>query len=158
MRGPVYIRLSRMPVPQLQLEDPFVPGKARRVRPGSDLTIIATGTTVHLAAEASDKLSDEGVSARVLDMHTLNPLDEEALAAAATETGAIVTVEEAHEKGGLGGAVSEFTASTTPVPVERIGFPGFMPTGSVSYLFDEFGLTPDGIAAGARRALKRKRA
>ena len=156
--GPVFIRLSRMPVPELDLDDPFVPGKARRVRAGEDVTIVATGTTVHLAAQAADLLSSEGISPRVLDMHTLNPIDEEALAAAAQQTGAIVTVEEAHKKGGLGGAVAEFTAATTPVPVERVGFPGFLPTGSVSFLFDENGLSAPGIAAAARRALSRKRA
>ncbi|MEZ5721545.1 MAG: transketolase C-terminal domain-containing protein [Paracoccaceae bacterium] len=154
--GPVYIRLSRMPVPDLGLADPFVPGKARRVRDGSDVTIIANGTTVHLAAQAADALGAEGVSARVLDMHTLTPLDEDAVLAAATETGALVTVEEAHVKGGLGGAVAEFTAATRPVPVERVGFPGFLPTGTVAYLFEENGLSRDGIAAAARRAMSRK--
>lgn len=156
--GPVFIRLSRMPVPELDLADPFVPGKARRVREGNDVTLVATGTTVHLAAQAADVLSSEGVSARVLDMHTLNPIDEEALAAAAVETGAVVTAEEAHRKGGLGGAVAEFTAATTPVPVEAVGFPGFLPTGSVSYLFEQNGLSPQGIAAAARRAMSRRRA
>lgn len=156
--GPVFIRLSRMPVPDLDLADPFVPGKARKVREGDDVTIIATGTTVHLAAQAADLLSSEGVSARVLDMHTLNPIDEDALAAAAVKTGAIVTVEEAHRKGGLGGAVAEFTAATTPVPVETVGFPGFLPTGSISFLFDQHGLSPQGIAVAARRAMSRKRA
>lgn len=154
--GPVYIRLSRMPVPDLGLADPFVPGKARPMRDGSDVTIIANGTTVHLAAQAADALGAEGVSARVLDMHTLTPLDEDAVLAAATETGALVTVEEAHVKGGLGGAVAEFTAATRPVPVERVGFPGFLPTGTVAYLFEENGLSRDGIAAAARRAISRK--
>lgn len=154
--GPVYIRLSRMPVPDLGLDSPFEPGKARLVASGQDVTIIANGTTVHLAAQAARVLAGEGLSARVLDMHTLNPLDEKAVAAAATETGAIVTVEEAHVRGGLGGAVAEFTAATTPVPVERVGFPGFLPTGSIEYLFKENGLTPEGIAAAARRSISRK--
>ncbi|MEZ5847787.1 MAG: transketolase C-terminal domain-containing protein [Geminicoccaceae bacterium] len=154
--GPVYLRLSRMPVPELDLADAFVPGRARSVRPGRDVTIIATGTTVHMAAAASDMLAREGLAARVLDMHTLNPLDAEAVQAAALETGALVTVEEAHVRGGLGGAVAELTAATCPVPVERIGFPGFLPTGSVDHLFRENGLSPAGIAAGARRAANRK--
>ena len=97
----------------------------------------------------------EGISARVLNFSTINPLDEAALHDAAA-TGAIVTVEEASVRGGLGGAVSEFTAAHKPVPVERVGFPGFLPTGSVDWLFKEYGLTPDGIAAAARRALSRK--
>jgi len=156
--GPVYLRLSRMPVPMLDaLDAEFVPGKARRIREGSDVTVIAIGTTVHLAAQAADVLAAEGISARVLDMHTLNPLDETAVLAAASETGAVVTVEEALMTGGLGGAVAELTASVQPVPVERIGFPGFLPTGSVAYLFEENGLSPSGIAAAAKRAIGRKK-
>lgn len=155
--GPVYIRLSRMPVPNLDIANrSFKPGTAELVREGSDVAIIACGTMVHLAAAAADKLASEGISARVLNMATLNPLDEAAVARAA-ETGAIVTVEEAGIRGGLGGAVAEFTSGNLPVPVERMGFPGFVPTGSVEWLFDHFGLTPAGIASGARRAIGRKR-
>lgn len=154
--GPVYLRLSRMPVPDLDIPNrTFRPGQAETVRQGDDLTIIACGTTVHLAAGAADRLKTEGIHARVLNFSTLNPLDESALHAAAT-TGAIVTVEEASIRGGLGGAVAEFTAGHRPVPVERVGFPGFLPTGSTDWLFQEYGLSPDGIAAAARRALSRK--
>ena len=154
--GPVYLRLSRMPVPTLNIADRvFRPGKAEVVRQGDDVTLIACGTTVHLAAAASDLLAGEGVNARVLNMATLNPLDEDALHAAAT-TGAIVPVEEASVRGGLGGAVCEFTAAHRPVPVERVGFPGFAPTGSVDWLFAESGLTRGGIVAAARRAMARK--
>ena len=156
--GPVYLRLSRMPVPDLDIKNRvFRPGKAELVRDGSDVTLIGCGTTVHLARQAAEKLQDEGISARVLNMATLNPLDEEALAAAAGETGAIVTVEEANIRGGLGGAVAEYTAGHQPVPVERVGLPGFVVTGSVDFLFEHYGITPDGIAAAARRALARKR-
>lgn len=155
-QGPVYLRLSRMPVPDLAIPDrKFTPGKAEIVRQGNDVAIIACGTTVHLAAKAADLLAREGIAARVLNFATLNPLDEEALHAAAA-TGAIVTVEEASVRGGLGGAVAEFCASHKPVPVERVGFPGFLPTGSVEWLFNEYGLSPTGIAAAARRALERK--
>ncbi|MEO6300107.1 MAG: transketolase C-terminal domain-containing protein [Paracoccaceae bacterium] len=155
--GPVYIRLSRMPVPDLALPDRmFRAGQAELVRAGSDVTIIACGTTVHLAAKAADLLAADGISARVLNMSTINPLDEEAVSQAAA-TGAIVTVEEASVRGGLGGAVAEYTAGHLPVPVERVGFPGFQPTGSVEELFAQNGLTPDGIALAARRALARKR-
>ncbi len=154
--GPVYIRLSRMPVPALQIENrSFTPGQATLARPGQDLTIIACGTMVHLAVAAAEVLAGEGISARVLNMHTLNPLDEAALHAAAA-TGAIVTVEEAHLRGGLGGAVAEFTAAHRPVPVERLGFDGFQPTGDIDYLFNQSGLTVPGIAAAARRAMGRK--
>lgn len=154
--GPVYLRLSRMPVPDLTIPNrTFRAGKAEVLREGHDLTIIACGTVVHLAAAAAEALAGQGVSARVLNMATLNPLDEEALHAAAA-TGAIVTVEEAHVRGGLGGAVAEFTASHRPVPVERVGFPGFVPTGSAEWLFREFGLSAEGIAAAAHRAIERK--
>ena len=155
--GPVYIRLSRMPVPELDVANrKFRPGVAEVVREGSDITIIACGTVVHLAAAASDQLAKAGISARVLNMATINPLDETAVADAA-KTGAIVTVEEASIRGGLGGAVAEFTSSHSPVPVERVGFPGFVSTGSVDYLFEKHGLTADGIEAAAHRALARKR-
>jgi transketolase len=154
--GPVYLRLSRMPVPDLDIPNrQFRPGRAEVVRQGDDLTIIACGTTVHLAAGAADHLATQGIKARVLNFSTINPLDEGALHAAAA-TGAIVTVEEASVRGGLGGAVAEFTASHQPVPVERVGFPGFLPTGSTEWLFREYGLSPEGIASAAHRALLRK--
>ena len=154
--GPVYLRLSRMPVPDLNIPNrSFRPGHAEIVREGSDLTVIACGTTVHLAAQAADRLAAQGIAARVLNFSTINPLDEAALHDAAA-TGAIVTVEEASVRGGLGGAVAEFTAGHTPVPVERVGFPGFLPTGSVDWLFREYGLTPEGIETAAHRALARR--
>lgn len=155
--GPVYIRLSRMPVPDLGLPNRvFRAGRAELVRAGSDVAIIACGTVVHLAAQAADLLAGAGISARVLNMATINPLDEAAVAEAAA-VGAIVTVEEAHVRGGLGGAVAEFTAAHVPVPVERVGFAGFQPTGSVEALFAGSDLTAPGIAAAARRALARRR-
>ncbi len=155
--GPVYLRISRMKVPDLPIENRvFTVGKAELVQDGSDVTIIANGTTVHIAIGAAQALSDVGISARVLNMHTIAPIDEAAVLSAAAETGAIVTVEEALDRGGLGGSVAETTSANKPVPVERVGFPGFMPTGSVEYLFDEFGLSSDGIAAAAKRAISRK--
>jgi transketolase len=155
--GPVYVRLSRMPVPDLSFPGrAFRMGRAERLREGGDLTIIALGTVVHRAIAAADLLAKEGIAAAVLNHSTLLPLDEAALVAAAA-TGAILTVEEAHVGGGLGGAVAEWTASHAPVPVERLGFPGFLPTGSVEALFAENGLTPEGIAAAARRVLARRR-
>lgn len=155
--GPVYLRISRMPVPDLDVPNrQFRVGQAELIREGGDLTIVAGGTTVHLAAAAATLLAAEGIAARVLNMATINPLDEASILAAA-ETGAIVTVEEASVRGGLGGAVAEFTAANLPVPMEMVGFPGFVPTGSVEWLFERFGLTPAGIAAAARRALARKR-
>lgn len=154
--GPVYLRLSRMPVPDLDVPNRvFQMGRAEVLCEGGDLAIVANGTTVHLALAAADLLRAEGIAARVLNMATLNPIDEVALAAAAA-TGAIVTVEEAHVRGGLGGAVAEYTASHRPVPVERVGFPGFLPTGTLETLFAENGISAAGIAAAAHRALARK--
>ncbi len=153
--GPVYLRLSRMPVPDLNLPSRvFQAGRAETVREGRDVAIIACGTAVHLAAQAADDLARDGISARVLNMATLNPLDTEAIQKAA-DTGAIVTVEEALVTGGLGGAVAEFTSAHKPVPVERVGFPDFVATGSVDWLFQEYGLSANGIAAAARRAIAR---
>lgn len=157
--GPVYIRLSRMPVPDLVVENRrFQAGKAEVVRQGSDVTLVACGTMVHLAVQAAADLQAEGISARVLNMASINPLDGASIEQAASETGAIVTIEEANIHGGLGGAVAEHTAATLPVPVERMGFPGFVPTGSVEWLFDHFGLTAAGIARSARKVMGRKRA
>lgn len=156
--GPVFIRLSRMPVPDLAVENrTFQPGRAERVIDGDDVTLIACGTMVHLAVQAAAALQAEGISARVLNMATITPLDEAAISDAANETGAIVTIEEANIHGGLGGAVAEYTSANMPVPVERMGFPGFVPTGSVEWLFDHFGLTSAGIARTARKAIGRKR-
>ncbi len=155
--GPVYVRLSRMPVPDLDVANRvFRMGQAEVVREGHDVTIIGIGTAVHRAVAAAERLSAEGIGARVINHATLVPLDERAMADAAA-TGAIVTAEEAHVVGGLGGAVAEWCAAHAPVPVERVGFPGFLPTGSVDDLFAENGLTAEGIASAARRAVSRKR-
>jgi len=158
--GPVYLRLSRMKVPDLgpdaDGQREFIAGKARVMRKGSDIAILATGTTVHLAMDAAAALAAGGLSARVLSVHTLNPLDHDAVLAAVEETGAIVTCEEALIRGGLGGAVAELTSANTPVPIERVGFNGFQTTGSIDWLFEENALTADGIAAAARKAISRK--
>lgn len=154
--GPVFVRVSRMPVPDLDIPNrEFRAGRAERVREGNDVAIIACGTTVHLAAAASDALRSEGIAASVLNMATINPLDEDALDGAA-KTGAIVTVEEAHVRGGLGGAVAEWTAASHPVRVARMGFDGFRTTGSVDHLFGEAGLSPEGIAAQVRMTMQLK--
>lgn len=151
--GPVFIRVSRMPVPDLAIPSrQFRPGVAEVVREGADACIVAAGTTVHLAAAAAETLSAEGVETRVLNMATIQPLDQEALSKAAA-TGLIVTVEEANIRGGLGGAVAEWTAENAPCRVLRMGFDGFQSTGSVEHLFNEAGLTADGIAAQVRKGL-----
>jgi transketolase len=158
--GPCYLRLSRMKVPDLgpdaDGERRFVPGRARLMREGADVTILGCGTTVHLALEAAEILADEGIAARVMSVHSITPLDEDSVLTAARETGALVTCEEALSRGGMGGAVAELCASAHPVPVERVGFDGFQPTGDVATLFEQAGLTASGIAAAARLARARK--
>lgn len=158
MDGPVFVRVSRMPVPALDrpVGSRFEIGKAETLVEGQDATIIANGTMVHRAVAAAKALATEGIAARVINMATVNPLDEAAIAAAA-ETGAIVTVEEHSVRGGLGGAVAEVIAGTNPVPMRILGFPGFVPTGSADWLFEHFGLTAAGIAEAVRQTIARKR-
>jgi transketolase len=157
MDGPVFVRVSRMPVPAIERKNAkFEIGKAELLRDGADLAIIANGVMVHRALTAADALAAEGIHARVINMSTVNPLDEAAIVAAA-ETGAILTVEEHSVRGGLGGAVTEVVTAHHPVPVHRMGFPGFLPTGSVEWLLEHFGLTPAGIADAARGLVARKK-
>ena len=154
--GPVFIRVSRYPVPALEHRiDRIEPGKAEVMRAGTDVAILANGVMLHKALGAAKVLAESGVSARVVNMAWMNPLDVDAIVDAAS-TGAVVTVEEASVRGGLGGAVAETLALHRPVPMEMLGFPGFVPTGTVDFLFDHFGLTENGIADATRRVLKRK--
>jgi transketolase len=157
--GPVFLRISRMPVPTLHSpEYRFAIGRATHLRPGRDVTIIATGVMVARALEAAELLANEGIEAEVINMATIRPLDEEAIVESAGRTGAIVTVEEHTIYGGLGGAVAEVVATTRPVPMRILGVPGvFAPTGSAAYLLEHFGLTPAGIRAAVRDLLDAKR-
>jgi transketolase len=151
--GPSYLRIGRHPVPAIDDErsDGFVLGRSTTVRAGDAVTVIATGTMVSRAAEASDRLREEGISVRVLNMSTIEPLDEQAVLAAATETRGVVTVEEATVTGGLGAAVASLLAQERPTPMRILGVPRqFAPTGSTEFLLDHFGLTTDGIAEAAR--------
>lgn len=155
MDGPVFVRVSRMPVPALARDNPrFAIGEAETLREGSDIAIIANGTLVHRALAAADLLSAEGIAARVVNMATVNPIDTAAIDAAAA-TGAIVTAEEHVVRGGLGGAIAEHVVQHCPVPMRIMGFPGFLPTGSAAWLMDEFGLNANGIAQSARELLRR---
>ncbi|MCX6632775.1 MAG: transketolase family protein [Candidatus Solibacter sp.] len=156
MEGPVFLRLSRTPVPDVHPpEYVFQTGSATILRPGRDVTLIANGAMVWRALAAARLLAAEGLSARVLNLSTLHPLDLKAIRDAAETTGAIVTVEEHSTRGGLGGgglggAVAEATATTCPVPMRILGIPGtFAPTGSTEWLLEYFGLTPEGIRDAA---------
>lgn len=151
LAGPVFIRISRMPVPALRRPDDarFEIGVAEVLRNGDDAAILANGTMVWRALAAAEILADNGIAARVVNMASMNPIDEAAILSAA-ETGAIVTVEEHSVRGGLGGAVAELVACNRPCPMRILGFPGFQPTGSAEFLMERAGLTADGIAAAVR--------
>ncbi|MCL3777320.1 MULTISPECIES: transketolase C-terminal domain-containing protein [unclassified Actinomyces] len=152
--GPAYIRISRMKVPAVHGQDYEFTPKAVTLREGTDVTVIANGTTVHRALEGVDRLAAEGVSARLLSIPVVKPLDEEAVLAAARQTGRIITIEEGTIKGGLGGAVAELTAERCPVPVRRLGVPDeWAPTGSEAWLMDHWGISADGVVAAARELL-----
>jgi len=120
--GPVYMRIGQQPMPVLEPQEaPFELGKARLLRDGSDVTILATGTVVSKAYEAAQQLAGEGIDARLLSVHTVKPLDRAAILQAARETGRIVTVEEHYCAGGLGGAVAEILSLECPTPMKMIG-------------------------------------
>lgn len=160
-KGPAYLRLGRMAVETVTDSVPgykFELGRAAALREGSDLTICATGLMVQRALAAAELLAGEGVSARVLDFHTIKPLDGEALLAAALETGCIVTTEEHSIVGGLGAAVASFLAERCPVPVLRHGVRDvFGRSGKAEQVLEAYGLTPAGIVETARAALELKR-
>ena len=159
--GPAYLRLGRLAVDSVTDTIPgysFRLGKGITLRDGSDVTVIATGMMVQMALTAADILAGEGISARVIDMHTIKPLDGELVLKAALETGCIVTSEEATVVGGLGSAVAEFLSEHCPVPVVRHGVDDmFGRSGKAQEVLAAYGLTPEGIAEKARHALKLKR-
>lgn len=156
--GPVYIRLFRRKAEKIFDEDyVFTLGKADLLRDGSDVTLIASGVCVANALEAADMLAAEGVSARVLNMHTVKPVDAGAVLRAAEETGAIVTAENHSVIGGLGSAVAEVLAEGRPAPLERVGVKDhFGQVGKAPYLMGVFGIAPADVARAARRAIARK--
>ncbi len=158
IEGPVYIRLGRSDVPVLFDESyHFELGKASMMKSGSDVTIIATGLMVALAMEAADQLKEEGISAQVINMGSIKPIDVDAIKQAALTTGAIVTAEEHSIIGGLGGAVAEVLGDEAPVPLERVGVKDlFGQSGKVAPLMEKYGLTANAIVAAAKKAVSRK--
>ena len=149
--GPVFLRLSRMAVPAVHAPDYRLRfGEAALLRDGQDITLIANGVLVSRALDAAELLAAEGISARVLNMATVSPIDAAAIEAAARETGRIVTIEEHQVNGGMGSAVAEVVVRTHPVPMRILGVPGiFAPTGSAQWLLKQFGLDADGIRDAA---------
>lgn len=157
--GPVYIRSGRPKAPLVydaSLAD-FQFGRATRLRDGSDVTLIANGLMVAAALVACDVLADEGISARVVDMATIKPLDDEEVRSAGLETGAIVVAEEHLLHGGLGACVAQAAARLHPVPIEFVGLDDtYAESGDPEALMRKYGLTASDIAAAARRAVERR--
>jgi transketolase len=150
--GPSYLRIGRHPVPALGPdEQTFTLGRSTQLRDGADATVIAAGTMVSRALDAADLLHGEGIDVRVVNMASIEPLDEDAVRRAADETGLVVTVEEATVTGGLGAAVASLLAQYRPTPMRILGVPRqFAPTGSTDFLLEHFGLDVAGIAAAVR--------
>ncbi len=156
--GPVYMRTGRSPAERILPDNhTFEIGRASILRDGRDVTIVACGVQVARACEASDMLKHEGISARVLNMATIKPIDTAALQKSALETGCFVTCEDHNIFGGLGSAVSETLAQSVPCPIEFIGVQdSFGESGEPDELAEHYGLTAPFIAGAARRAIARK--
>ncbi|MBP1558812.1 MAG: transketolase family protein [Oscillospiraceae bacterium] len=159
-QGPVYIRLGRMACPIFN--DPetykFEMGKGVQLKEGTDVTIVATGLMVYEAIVAAEKLAEEGISAAVVNIHTIKSLDSEIIVKNAAKTGCVVTAEEHSIIGGLGSAVAEALAEGCPVPMVRLGVNDeFGHSGPAGALLKEFGLTADNIVAKAKEAIAKKK-
>ncbi len=156
--GPVYMRFGRLAVPRINSEDyKFELGKGVLLKDGKDVTIVASGLMVGEALIAAETLAAEGIDARVINIHTIKPIDKDILVAAAKETGAIVTAEEHSVIGGLGSAVSEALAEEYPVPVVKLGVNDtFGKSGPALELLKIFGLDAENIVAKAKKAIELK--
>ena len=159
MDGPVYIRFGRLAVPVIFDENyKFEVGKGVELKEGSDVTVVATGLMVNEALEAYEILKSEGISAEIINIHTIKPLDEEIIIKAAQKTGAIVTAEEHSVIGGLGSAVCDVTSEKCPVPVVKVGVQDtFGKSGPAPELLDAFGLRAKDIVAAAKKAISLKK-
>jgi transketolase len=158
--GPVYIRLGRLAVESVYNENfkDFKIGKSITLKEGSDITIIATGLMVQQSLKAWKILVEKGISARVIDMHTIKPIDEKAIIKAAKETGAILTCEEHNIFGGLGSAVAEVVSENYPVFIKRIGIRDkFGKSGKPEALLEKYGLTENDIVENAIELIRRKK-
>ncbi len=159
--GPVYMRFGRFAVPNLtpEIKDyKFEIGKGVLYREGTDVTIVANGYMVHLALEAADMLAEEGISAEVINIHTIKPLDNGMIVASAKKTGAVVTAEEHSVIGGLGSAVCDVLSAECPTPVLKVGVEdAYGRSGKVPELLEIYGLTAKNIAAKAKLAIAGKK-
>lgn len=158
--GPAYLRLGRLAVETVTDQVPgyeFAIGKGALLRPGTDVTVVAVGMMVQMALAAAEQLAGEGISVRVIDMHTIKPLDTEILLQAAKETGCLVTTEEANVVGGLGSAVAECLSGAFPVPLVRHGVEDvFGRSGAAQKVLAAYGLTVEGIVDKVRQAISLK--
>lgn len=156
--GPVYMRVGRVAYPIITREpDPFEIGKANIMRKGKDVTIIATGLMVSESLKAADSLAKDGIEARIVNMHTIKPLDEAAIIASAKETGAVVTAEEHQANGGLGSAIAEVLSKNFPVPLEMVAVnDSFGESGDPEGLLKKYHLKDIDIVTAAKKAVKRK--
>ena len=156
--GPVYLRLSRAAAPVYFDESyEFRIGQGVEVREGEDVTLIATGTILHNTLKAAELLEKEGISAQVLNIHTVKPIDEDILVRAAQKTGAVVTVEEHSIYGGLGSAVAEVLSRKLPTPMEFVGATEFAESGDYDELLNKYGYSPEAIAEKARGVIAKKK-
>ena len=159
-QGPCYVRLGRLAVDTINDEASykFEIGKGITLADGNDVTIAATGMMVQLALQAKEELSKEGINARIINIHTIKPIDSDLLVKAAKETGAIVTAEEHSIIGGLGSAVSEVVTEECPVPVVKVGIKDtFGESGKPDQLLEKYGLTVEAIVNSAKRAISLKK-
>ena len=158
--GPAYLRLGRLAVETVTDQVPgyeFAIGKGALLRPGTDVTVVAVGMMVQMALAAAEQLAGEGLSVRVIDMHTIKPLDTDLLLRAAKETGCLVTTEEANVVGGLGSAVAESLSGAFPVPLVRHGVEDvFGRSGAAQKVLEAYGLTVEGIVDKVRQAISLK--
>lgn len=160
-QGPVYLRVGRPDVPRIYTEGkaPFTIGKANQLREGTDITLIANGLMVAPALDAAEALAGEGINARVLDMHTVKPIDRDALRAAAEETGALVVAEEHLAHGGLGSVVAMAVAEIKPVPIRYVNLGDqFGESGSPDALIEKYGMTAANVVKAAKAAVAAKKA
>lgn len=156
--GPVYLRFGRLGVPVIYGDDyKFELGKGVTLKDGSDVTIFATGLMVEASLSAAEALSEQGISARVVNIHTIKPIDREIIVDAARETGAVVTCEEHNIIGGLGSAVAEVLCEEHPVPMVRVGVKDcFGKSGVPAQLLKDYGLTAEDVAEAAKKAMAKK--
>lgn len=156
--GPVYLRFGRPKVPIFIPEnEPFIIGKALKINDGNDVSIFATGHLVWEAIQAANKLAEEGISAEVINIHTIKPLDDEAILESARKTKCVVSAEEHQRNGGLGDSIAQLLARQLPTPMEMVAIDDqFGESGTPAQLMEKYGLNAESIVVAAKRVMARK--